>query len=204
MRTLTHLIASGLAATALLAGTAVTASAQSDKITDKRADVVQYNGFADLGVGGTVLNKADSIATGVDATSATVTYGKKSLKVTMRFSELGKGVIQVYGSIRIKGKKDWPTYQIISDGSNKRVSVYNRNYSKYQCSGKMIRKNGSKGTITYRIANSCIKKPKRIKVQTGLYGFLGDPTKADVTIFDESISSSKVRTTSMTKWLKAS
>lgn len=203
MRTISHLIASGLAVTALLAGTAVTASAQSTKIVDKRADVVQYDGYADLGVGGTVLDKADSIATGIDATSATIKYGKKSLKVTMRFSQLGKSVIQVYGSIRVKGKKH-SSYQIISDGSNKRVSVYNRDYSKYLCAGKMTRKNGAKGTITYSIARSCIKKPQKIKVQTGLYGFLGDPNMADVTIYDESISSSKVRTTTMTKWLKSS
>lgn len=201
MRTITHLVAGGLATTALLAGTAVTASAQSTKITDKRADVVQHDGYGDSG---TILNRADSIAAGLDATSATITYGKKTLKVTMRFAELTKGPIQVYGSIRVKGKKTWPTYQIISDGSRNRIAVYNRDYSKYLCSGDLTRKSGSRGTIVYRIANSCFKKPKRIKVQTGLYGFAGDPKRDDVIFYDESISSSKVRTTSYTKWLKAS
>lgn len=202
MRTITHVVASGLAATALLAGTAVTASAQSTKITDKRADVVQYDGYGDDD--GTVLNRADSIAAGLDATSASVKYGKKTLKVTMRFADLTTGTIQVYGGIRVKGKKTWPSYQIISDGSKNRVAVYNRNYSKYLCSGELDRKNGARGTITYRIANSCFKKPKRIKVQTGVYGFVGDPSREDVTIHDESISSSKVRSTTFTKWLKAS
>ncbi|MFI5425987.1 hypothetical protein [Aeromicrobium sp. UC242_57] len=41
-------------------------------------------------------------------------------------------------------------------------------------------------------------------MQTGLYGFVGDRENADVTIYDESISSNKVRSTSNTKWLKAS
>ncbi|MFI5425988.1 hypothetical protein [Aeromicrobium sp. UC242_57] len=143
MRTLTHLIVGGLAATTLLATTAVTASAQSDTIKDKRADVVQYDGYGDDS--GTVLDRADSIATGIDATSATVKYGKKTLRVTMKFAELGKGSIQVYGGIRVKGSKSWPTYQIISDGSKRRVAVYNRNYSKFLCTGKLTRKNGTRG-----------------------------------------------------------
>lgn len=201
MHTMKHLITTGVATVAVLAGTAVAATAQSDKIIDKRADVVQYDGYGDDS--GTILDRADSIASGVDATSAAVKYGKKSMRVTMRFANLTSGNVQVYGAIRVKGSKSWPTYQIISGRSKNRIMVYNRNYSKMLCTGKMTRKNGDRGSISYVIANSCFKKPKAIKVQTGIYGFDGDPTLADVTIFDESISSTKTRSTSSTKWLKA-
>ena len=204
MRTITHLIAGGIAATALVAGTAVTASAQSTTIKDKRADVVQYDGYADFEEkSGVILNRAASIATGVDATSATVKYGKKSLKVTMRFAELGKLPIQIYGRIRVKGAKSWPSYWFDNEGSNKRVTVFDRKGTREVCKGKLTRKNGDKGTLSFTIANSCFKKPKKIKVDVGLFGFAGNLGGDDVTIYDESISSSKVKTTSFTKWLKS-
>lgn len=201
MRTLTHLIGGSVAAAALVASSTTVASAQSQTIKDKRADVVQYDGYDDDW--GTILGWSASVATGLDATKATVKHGKKSLRVTMRFAELGTDQVQVYGAIRIKGKKSWPSYQVISGASN-RVDVYNRSYSKYLCSGKMTRKNGKGGSISYVIDRSCIKKPKAIKVQTGLYAFDGDPSRDDVTIFDESISAKNTRTTTNTKWLKSS
>lgn len=201
MRTLIHLTVGAAAAVALVTGSTVASSAQSQTLKDKRADVVQYEGYEDDD--GVVLDRTASVRSGFDATRATIKHGKKSLRVTMRFAELGTGPVQVYGSIRIKGKKSWPSYQIIS-GSSTRVDVYNRSYSRYLCSGKITRKNGKNGTISYTIDRSCLKKPKALKVQTGVYGFDGDPTQEDVTIFDESISPSKVRSTSNTTWLRPS
>lgn len=83
-------------------------------------------------------------------------------------------------------------------------TINDKRDSKYLCSGKMTRKNGKGGSISYVIDRSCLKKAKSIKVQTGVYGFDGDPAMEDVTIFDESISASKTRSPSNTKWLKAS
>ncbi|WP_456698129.1 hypothetical protein [Aeromicrobium sp. P5_D10] len=168
MRTITHLIAGGIAATALVAGTAVTASAQSTTIKDKRADVVHFEDVENDDVG-TVLNRADSIASGVDVTSSTVKHGKKSLKVTIRFANLAKSPVMLQSELRARGSKK--IYNVANFGSNKRVSVYNSSYSKELCSAKLSRKAGKSGRLSFTIPRSCIKKPKSLKIRSVVGNF---------------------------------
>ncbi|WP_456698131.1 hypothetical protein [Aeromicrobium sp. P5_D10] len=201
MRTITHLAISGLATIAVLTGTAVTAVAQSDKITDKRADVVQYDGIEEIGGNGTVLNRADSLASGIDATSATVKHSKKSLKVTIRVAELTSQEISAYATIRLKGKKT-PKYVIYSI-SKKKVGVFNLSNMKRLCTGKQTKKAGKKGTIAFSVARSCLKKPKAIKVEVGL-GRLIEFDDENFTMYEDPISPSAIRRPKATGWLKAS
>ncbi|MFI5425989.1 hypothetical protein [Aeromicrobium sp. UC242_57] len=202
MRTITHLLVGGLATTAILTGTAVTATAQSDKITDKRADVVQYDDFEE-DEAGTILDRADSLASGIEATSATVKHSKKSIKVTIRFADLTRQEVQAGAVVRVKGSKQ-PRY-LISSISRKKVAVYDLkgDEMKQLCTGKQTKKAGKKGTITFSVKRTCLKKPKAIKVQTGVSRFINFDNES-FTIYQEVISSSRVRTPESTKWLKAS
>lgn len=200
MRTITHLIAGGIATTALLAGTAATATAQSDKITDKRADVIKYDGFEDEK--GEVLNRADSIASGIDATSATVKYTKKSLKVTIRIADVTDRSLLAAAEVRVKGAKKSAGYSIFSI-SKKKVGVFNSTGTKKYCNGKQSIKSGKKGYVSFTVARSCLKKAKAIKVQVGVVKFKAIDDE-NVELFEDSISSSTVRKPKSTKWLKAS
>lgn len=200
MRTITHLAISGLATIAVLTGTAVTAVAQSDKITDKRADVIQHDEDEEEG-GGTVLNRVDSLNSGIDATGATVKHGKKSLKVTIRFAELTKDETSPYAVVQVKGKKT-PEYFIASIGK-KQVGVFSTSDFEQVCTGKQTKKAGKKGTITFSVARKCFKKPKAVKVQVGAVRSI-EFDQENSTSYEENISPSSVRTPKATKWLKAS
>lgn len=202
MRLLTHLITAGITSTVVLTGTAVTASAQSTKITDKRADVLQIDDFEE-GENGTVLNRSDSIDSGIDVKSLTVKHGKKSLKVTMRFADLTKEDMQAQAAVRVKGDKE-PRYLVYSL-NRKKVGVIDMENDEFDqvCTGKQSKKAGKNGTITFTVARSCFKKPKAVKVQAASTRFItfGDE---NFTIYQDAISSSKVRAPQFTKWLKAS
>lgn len=201
MRTMTHLIAGGIAATTLVAGTAVTASAQSTTMKDKRADVVLYKSAADEGAG-KVLNRAESIKSGVDVTSSTVKHSKKSLKVTIKVAQLTKTPILVQTEIRAKGSKK-PYYATNFDSKN-RVYVFDSSFSKMLCDVKLSRKTGKNGRLSFTIPRSCIKKPKSLTVRTGLASLPGGFEDETQPVHYDAISSSKVRSPSWTKWLKAS
>lgn len=202
MRLLTHLITGGIASTVILTGTAVTATAQSDKIIDKRADVVQLDD-SDTSDNGTVLNRADSIASGIDVKSLTVKHGKKSLKVTIRFADLTKEDVQAQAAVRTKGHKE-PKYLIYSI-NRKKVGVMDLDDDEFKqvCTGKQSKKAGKNGTITFAVARSCFKKPKAIKVQAAATRFI-QFNDENFTVYQDAISSSKVRMPDSTKWLKAS
>lgn len=203
MRTIARLVAAGLATTALIAGSATSATAQSQKIKDKRADVVSYNGIDD--VDGSVLDREASIATGIDATSATIKYTKKSFKVTVKFAKLTKDRVFVQSLIRVKGAKHSPKYILMNDGNNKKIFVYDRPMEKKLCTGKLVRKTGNSGSITLTVKRSCFDKAKSIKVQTGFYNLPnGLDDEADFIVNFEAISAKKSKTPTWSKWLKAS
>lgn len=206
MRTIAHLVAGGLAATALVAGSAVSATAQSEKIADKRADVVHiFDLFSDPEDPGTVLDREASIATGIDATSATIKHGKKSLKVTIKFAKLTKESFILQSSVRVKGAKQSPKYGITNDGMKKSIYVYSASTDKKLCSAKMKRKTGNKGSISFTIKRSCLGNPKSVKLQTGLFAFPdGFENEDTLAVNVESISPKKLRTPAWTKWLKSS
>lgn len=201
MRTITHLAIGGLASIAVLTGSAVTAVAQSDKITDKRADVIYHADIVSEESNGTILNRADSIASGLDTTSATVKHSKKSLKVTVRFAELAKHDVSAFATVRVKGTKA-PKYTIYSI-SNKKVGVFKMSNMKQICTGKQTKKAGKKGLITFSVPRSCLKKPKSIKVEAGAFRF-DNLLDEGISLYEDVISPSSVRTPKATKWLKAS
>lgn len=202
MRTITHLLAAGVAATALVAGSAAAATAQSQTIKDKRADVVRYADLADES--GTVLDRQASIDSGIDAKSATVKYTKKSLKVTIKFAKLTKEPVSLQSVIRVKGKKA-PSFVIFNDSGHKKVSVYNGSMSKKLCNGTMTRKTGKNGSASFTVKRKCLKNAKKIKAQTGVFTMReSDEAESGLSVDFEAISAKQFKTPAWTKWLKAS
>lgn len=203
MRTIARLLAAGLATTALVAASATPASAQSQRIKDKRADVVRYEARDDdNGDKATVLDRKASVATGLDATQSTIKHSKKSLTVTIKFSKLTKHRVYVHTYIRFKGAKNQAQFIVLNHGSNKKVSIYDRALEHTFCTAKLKRKTGKSGSISFKIKRKCLDSPKAIKATTSLMtypdGRVGD------TYLSESISSSHVTRASWSKWLKSS
>ena len=197
MRSIKLLLASGIVATALVSTTATTALAQTTTIKDLRNDVVQYDGYDDDS--GTVLtDPAATAATGIDATSARFKHTKKSIAVLMRFSNLTSSRTFTYAGIRVKGKT-LPGYWIYSNGSKTKGAVYDRK-GKRLCSAKFTTKSGASGSINFVVSRKCLKYPKSIKVQVGLVREKGETP----TILDESISATKYKTTSESRWIRSS
>lgn len=197
MRSIKFLLASGIVATALVSTTSTAALAQTTKIIDLRNDVVQYDGYDDES-GEILSDPAATAATKLDATSARFKHTKKSVAVQMRFSNLYTGKTFTYAGIRVKGKKS-PGFWIYSNGSKKKGVVLDRR-GKFLCNAKFTTKTGVKGSINFVVSRKCLKNPKSIKVQVGLVREKGEAP----TILDESISATRFKTTSETKWLKSS
>ena len=201
MRILAHLSAALVSATVVLASTVVAASAQETTITDKRADVVQYDGRDDDS--GTVLGADDSVSTGVDATSARIRHTKKYVTILMRFENLTGGRVLSYAGLAVNGTGT-TSYWIYNRGSKSTVTVLNRAQTKVLCTGAFTQKAGKNGSLYLRVARSCLGYPHKIKAQTGLWRWMGSLDNDDATYYDESISASRYKTTSYSSWITSS
>lgn len=166
MRTIRS-IATGCVVTAvLLGGTTVTASAQSETMTDRRADVTKLEQQAGGVTTKTVLDKGASVASGIDVTSSTVKHGKKSLRITTRFAFLSTRNVSITSVISVKGAGR--TFVIENDERSNFVHVSRLDGSKVYCTVKLTYRAGENGYTTYTIPRSCIKNPRSIAVSTSV------------------------------------
>jgi hypothetical protein len=207
MNFLTRVAAGAVATTALIASAAVPAQAASDKITDKRADVLKFEDISDYTNSGTPLNRADSTASGIDITSYTVKHAKKSVKVTFKFADLHK-TTTVYGEVQVKDKKNKTRHFAYTTGASMRqILVMNSSGSKILCKTTATRKHGARGSLTFTIDRSCLKTPKKLKS----FGVSYDLTQAGEAedgsiaglVYADVVSDRRVKSPSWTKWLKS-
>lgn len=197
MRTMKLLITGGIATTALLASTAVTASAQSTTIKDKRADVLHYK---TLDSKPTFLSKAKSTASGIDITKAKIDYSKKKLAITYTFAKLSKKKVNVLGLV----KTNAGMFYFANDGS-KKVTVYDmEDFSKTCSASKVAKKSGKKGTIKVTLKRSCFDNAKKVRVMTSIMTPGGEYASSGISAKEDIVSPKKTKLPSYTKWLKAS
>lgn len=206
MGTLFKIVSAGLAASTILAGTAVSASAQSETIKDKRADVVRYDtkytDSREILETITVLDAEASRATGIDATSTTVKHGKKTIRVTIRFSHLSTRDVTARTFLRTSAKGR-PVFRAHVDSSHKNVYVYDTTRGKRTCIRPQSYKRGAQGQITFTIPRSCIGSPKSFKASSTVSRLLSHSRTGDSLVV-ESLSSTAFKTAKWTRWLKSS
>jgi ribosomal protein L30E len=198
-------LAAAAATTALIVTAAPSAHAQTVKITDKRADVVYFQGEDDET--GTLLDKRASAASGVDVTSVTIKHAKKSLKITYRFAELAKRDVLFIGELRIKTQKNKnKRFSFMNLGSARNIIVYNDKEFDLACEVKAKRKVGKKGTFTITIPRKCLSDPKAIKLRSNVAQIDIDDLveeNPDISGTMDAVSPSKVRNPTWSKWVKS-
>jgi hypothetical protein len=197
MRTSARVAATLLTTALTVAGTAAAASADTDTVKDKASDVLSYADQT-TDTNGTQLGYADSVASGVDLRSMRVKHTKKSVAITVKFSNLAR-TTTVYASVRVDGKSK-PSRYVVNSGRKTGV-VLNAQGDK-RCSVPVTHKYGRSGSVSFVVKRSCLSDPKRVKVSVTAFdaGIMTDngPVKTD------AVSPTSVRNSSFTSWLKAS
>jgi hypothetical protein len=196
MRTTARVAAALLSTTIVVGGTATTAFAQSTTVKDKASDVLSFTGPADER--GTQLSYSESNASGVDLRSLRVKHTKKSVAVSLTFSNLDYATTAIV-SLRVDGKSEPSRFLLNSD--DKTGTVLNTQ-GKKRCTVPVTHRYGNRGSIHAVIKRSCLGTPDRVKATAfaAEQGYFADNTafKAD------SVSPNGVRSSTWTKWLKAS
>lgn len=204
MRTMFKLVTACLVTTAILGGTTAAASAKSETMKDKRADVVHVDVAPDGVETSSILDAAASYATGVDATSTTVKHGKNTIRVTIRFAYLSSRNVRATTLIRTSGK-DRPLFSAHGGGSNKYVYVYDKVDDARLCTRPQTYKQGLRGYLTFTIRRSCIGNPKSIKVSSTIERTLWvSGVDRSSEYLTEVIAPAAFRTPAWTRWLKSS
>lgn len=197
MRAIRSLFVTTIAA-ALIAATAGSAHAAGTTVIDKRADVVRYefdsNGQVDFS-DPKYLNQADSIATGVDITSARVEHRKSTYFVRLQFAQLTNLQTDSYGVIQMRGSKYSAVYY---EARGTIVRVWDDKTGRRLCTGSSKRIPGDRGVIYASISRKCLGYPSQIRAGVGTFLEDGDY------LYDESVSPSKKQTTTYSKWLRSS
>lgn len=196
MRTPHRIAAAVLTTSVIVAGTTAAAQAESTTLKDKSSDVVSLAGFDDEQ--GTQLGYADSVASGVDLRSMKVKHSKKSVTITLRFSEL-KSDTMVSAMFRLDGKSQ-PQRDLTS--TSRKRAVITDNKGKKRCSVPLTTTTGTGGSVRAVIKRSCLGDPKKIKVAAAAYVF--DVKQDDFSARVDVLSPTNIRTETYTKWLKAS
>ncbi|KQX76107.1 MULTISPECIES: hypothetical protein [Aeromicrobium] len=193
MRTSARVAATLLTTTVVIGGTATSAFAQAATVKDRSADVISYADLNDEQ--GTVLGKADSVASGADIRSLKVDHGKKKVTVTLKFADL-KSTTAISVGFR-PNSKSRPDRVLVNTG-RKSGEVYSIN-GKVRCAAPLKTKLGKGGYVKATIKRSCLGTPKKLKVTA----FAVRYTDGGVALVD-SLSKGDPRGTTYTKSLKAS
>jgi hypothetical protein len=197
MRTSARVAATLLTTALTVAGTAAAASADTDTVKDKASDVLSYADQT-TDTNGTQLGYADSVASGVDLRSMRVKHTKKSVAITVKFSNLAR-TTTVYAAVRVDGKSK-PSRYVVNTG--RKTGVVLNSQGDKRCSVPVTHKYGRSGSVSFVVKRSCLGDPKRIKVSAFATdpGFFSENTPFKL----DTLSPNNVRGTSFTSWLKAS